>query len=139
MRPILIGTILQLVTSSDQENDCASLGFDEQGNLWNEWIYFFCLFSFGMQYLQRTFGFWTRWNQGRLLEVLQKVRWTNCDLQGLYCFAYNKFSNWIYSLRNLKFAPENWADFPKYRPSWITTRKISKISKSNTPKELLQG
>ena len=33
------------------------------------------------------------------------------------------------SLRNLKYAPENWADFPKYRPSLITTRKISKISK----------
>ena len=32
MRPILIGTILQLVSPSDQEgSDCASLGFDQQG------------------------------------------------------------------------------------------------------------
>jgi len=33
MRPILIGTILQLVAPSDQEgsdSDCAALGFDQQ-------------------------------------------------------------------------------------------------------------
>ncbi|CBY31641.1 unnamed protein product [Oikopleura dioica] len=31
MRPILIGTILQLVAPSDQEgSDCTSLGFDQQ-------------------------------------------------------------------------------------------------------------